>query len=325
MAGHADADPAGDTHEVTVEHRVGREVIWRSGDLERLVYHYTTDEQKAFVHPLRTGQGTLLTDFRPADHPWHRGLWFAWKYLNGINFWEEWEGSAGTGRHGRVVFAGIDDLVRRAEWTTITTTYGYQDPTGLTLLEERRTVRIGLPPAGSCTIDWDAMFTAVAGPVCLDRTVITPEAPWGGYAGLSFRGAADWRAIRGLNSEGHHDRGLKNKRARWVQMSGAGGDGRRASLAILDHPGNPRYPSFWYYGDDIDPLGFPFLNPSLVLAAPYNLDAGETVRLRYRIFAQDQEHAAAVLDDQHAAFAAGHLPVPVEAPTPDTRRQGPSE
>jgi hypothetical protein len=24
----------------------------------------------------------------PADHPWHRGVWFSWKYLSGVNYWE---------------------------------------------------------------------------------------------------------------------------------------------------------------------------------------------------------------------------------------------
>ena len=44
---------------------------------------------KPYFHPLATPGGTLLTDLRPTDHPWHRGLWFSWKFINGLNYWEE--------------------------------------------------------------------------------------------------------------------------------------------------------------------------------------------------------------------------------------------
>ena len=33
--------------------------------------------------------GTTLTWFQPADHRWHRALWFTWKKINGIVYWEE--------------------------------------------------------------------------------------------------------------------------------------------------------------------------------------------------------------------------------------------
>jgi len=307
--------PAPASPGVTVEHRVGREVVWRSGDVERLVYHYMTDQRKAFIHPLRTRGGAVLTDFTPADHPWHRGLWFAWKYLNGVNFWEE---AVDGAAYGRTEFAGIDELVWRADQTTMTTRYDYRDPAGTGFLSERRTLQVGLPADGSCTIDWDTTFTAYAQPVHLDRTAITPETAWGGYAGLSFRGAAAWHDIQGLDSEGRRNLDLKNKRARWVQIAGVGEDGQCASVAMLDHPENPRYPTYWYYGDATDPLGFAFVNPSLVLAEPYVVRPGETMRLRYRILVHTQALTAAVLNEQHAAFAAG-LPIL----SPDAQAPGP--
>ena len=29
-----------------------------------------------------------LTWMAPPDHPWHYGMWFSWKYLNGKIYWE---------------------------------------------------------------------------------------------------------------------------------------------------------------------------------------------------------------------------------------------
>lgn len=47
------------------------------------------DGAKPFLHPLRTVGGVPLTVFQPSDHVWHRGVWFSWKYIDGINYWEE--------------------------------------------------------------------------------------------------------------------------------------------------------------------------------------------------------------------------------------------
>ena len=44
---------------------------------------------KPFFHPVSVNGGTSLTNFRPEDHPWHYGLWFSWKLINGANYWEE--------------------------------------------------------------------------------------------------------------------------------------------------------------------------------------------------------------------------------------------
>ena len=45
-------------------------------------------EAKPFVHPLCLPDGRCVTDMRPKDHPWHLGLFFCWKFINGLNYWE---------------------------------------------------------------------------------------------------------------------------------------------------------------------------------------------------------------------------------------------
>ena len=29
-----------------------------------------------------------MTADRPPDHIWHHGLWFSWKFINKVNYWE---------------------------------------------------------------------------------------------------------------------------------------------------------------------------------------------------------------------------------------------
>ena len=58
-----------------------------------------------YFHPLRTTDGRLMTWDRPPDHLWHHGLWFSWKFINKINYWEL---DAKTGRPaGRTSWSNI--------------------------------------------------------------------------------------------------------------------------------------------------------------------------------------------------------------------------
>ena len=68
--------------------------------------------RRPFLHPVRTPAGHVLTIDAPDDHPWHHGLWFAIKYVDDDNFWEEME-PYGVVRHdGRpTVTEGADGAI----------------------------------------------------------------------------------------------------------------------------------------------------------------------------------------------------------------------
>ena len=57
------------------------QVVWQ--------WNYAAGLAKPYFHPVALTDGTVLTAPSPADHPWHRALWFSWKMLNGVNYWEE--------------------------------------------------------------------------------------------------------------------------------------------------------------------------------------------------------------------------------------------
>jgi hypothetical protein len=51
---------------------------------------YNADHRKRpNLHPVAAPSGAVLTRDAPDDHPWHHGLWFTIKFVNGENFWEE--------------------------------------------------------------------------------------------------------------------------------------------------------------------------------------------------------------------------------------------
>ncbi|MGW2945031.1 DUF6807 family protein, partial [Streptomyces sp. NPDC001226] len=42
---------------------------------------------KPYLHPMRTLAGDIVTDYRPNDHRWHKGLQLTASHLSGQNLW----------------------------------------------------------------------------------------------------------------------------------------------------------------------------------------------------------------------------------------------
>jgi len=235
---------------------------------------------------LRVADGPLLTWARPADHVWHYGLWFSWKYINGVNYWEEKNGKAdgetrdggwseGVGAEGRAFL-----LVNRS----------YR-PQGAgkdaNVLEEKRTIKISAPAEdGSYYMDWEMVFTAVVD-VKFDRTPIPGEPNgqgWGGYAGLSMRFADGMKDVEtvatGIGRVKRNEHNRLDTTAAAMGQSGIFADGKPYGVAILAHPSNPRAPGDWYA---LEGGNFNFFNAAFLLKGAYTLAKGETLTLRYRV------------------------------------------
>src|SRR5436190_19088925 len=67
-----------------VECQFDGQTLWR--------FLFSTNYCKPCFHPLRVSGGEPLTTLQPSDHKWHYGLWFSWKYINKVNYWEERDG-----------------------------------------------------------------------------------------------------------------------------------------------------------------------------------------------------------------------------------------
>ena len=46
-----------------------------------------SDSPKPCFAPIYTPSGQLITEYRPADHTWHAGLYFGWVHCNDTNLW----------------------------------------------------------------------------------------------------------------------------------------------------------------------------------------------------------------------------------------------
>lgn len=243
-------------------------------------WHYRwTGGHRPCVHPLRSPAGDVLTVDGPVDHPWHHALWFAVKYVNGENFWEEY-GDFGVVTHeGPPVVAG-DELTGDLVWVA-------HDGGHVRLRERRRLTHVALA-ADAYAVDWDLTLVPPVDTV-LDRT---PFTTWGGYGGLTLRGRADWHDTVLLTSDGHTGDRRLGDRAAWCDLTGQVAEtGRAAGVLMIDHPENPSFPTPWYastraatYGDE----GWAnFMNAAFLWDGPREVAGGEALRLRHRLVVHD--------------------------------------
>lgn len=283
----------------------------------RVVWQFNFDQKggKPYFHPICLTDGTELTWHRPPDHPWHYGLWFSWKYINGLNYWEE---DRQTGlSEGRTEIRRLEVKPGGNYSATVAMELSYHPPGAPAVLMEDRRITVGTPDAqGAYRIDWSGHFTAGAADVLLDRTPITGEKngqSWGGYAGLSMRLAkniTDWQLI---DSEGRKDLAAHGQKARWMDFSGQSADGQTGGIAIFDHPDNLRHPAPGFV--IMDPkVPFAYFSPALLFNQPYILPVGKNLTLRYRVLIHPGRIDANALEQewQSIRFAIDDLQLTIE-------------
>ncbi len=244
--------------------------VWQS--------NHRAGEGKPCLHPVGSIDGVPLTEFRPADHPWHRGIWLTWKYINGLCYWDEGKDGLSPGRTEVLQVKanlGADGSAR------IKLDIYFHPPGETPVMIEQRTIDFGPPQTdGSYRIDWRSKFVALED-LLLERTPI-PGQPGGvrhgGYAGFSARMAKTTHGWKVRSSDANAEQAEHGKPARWLHAGGPTSDGKTAGLAIFDHPKNTRHPSPWY----VEP-GMPYFSPAILFNEPLKIPAGESLELRYRL------------------------------------------
>lgn len=269
-------------------------------------FHFDKAEDKPYFHPVRTLDGHDLTWLRPADHIWHRGLWFSWKTINGINYWEE---DAKTG-----LSAGRSEVMkvqteRRPDFSALLVVeLSYHPPGQPELLHEERLITVQAPrDDGSYRMDWRLTFRAKDQAVRLDRTLPSSMGgpAYGGYAGLSFRAASSLKSHRVLDSTGWENTAKlvgHGRPAKWMDFSGVVDEaqGRWAGVAFLDHTSNFRHPSPWYVYLSGD---FGYFSPALLYDEPLELPPNGKLGLFYRLVIHSGKGSSDLLEREWELFS----------------------
>ena len=220
------------------------------------------------LHPVATPSGAVLTRDAPDDHPWHHGLWFTIKFVNGENFWEE-QPPYGVLRH-------VDDTT--LHWIR-------PDRETVVIVEDRRIEHVDVAE-DAYAIDINIVLTPQVD-VVLDRT---PFTTWGGYGGLALRGRPDWTDTRILLADGsEHDRVLGTP-SPWCDLSGHV-DGTEGGMLVVPHETTPWYGSTRAatYGEE----GWSnFLNAAFLWDGPIEVPAGAPKAFGFRVIVHDGIWAA---------------------------------
>jgi hypothetical protein len=276
------------------------------GDRGVATYRYGPELVKPVIHPLKTLSGLTVTRAYPFeefpeeshDHPHHTGVFFTYDDVDSVRFW------AATSPPPQIRQIGIDSFVKRG-MGTIATTSQWIDKNGKVLLEERRTMLFA-PGGKEYTVDFDITLAAVDTTVTFGPTkegmFAIRVAPWLQESG----GTGAYLSSRSVTSAGE----IWGRRAEWVRIEGES-NGRRAGVAILNHPASVNHPTYWHTRDyglfSANPLGQTFFEQSRKTADPelfvLTIKPGERALFRFRVIAYDGSLNKLEMDSRYNAYS----------------------
>lgn len=264
-------------------------------------FQFHSKWDKPFLYPIRTVSGLVLSRGYPVeprdgeehDHDWHRGIWYGHGDISGEDFWREKPDKSTA----RLVVSG--EPVIRGDRLEVALSMTGAKGKRLGTIRERYAFR---KDGARALIDSTISVTADAG-----QTLRFGDTDDGGFA---FRLSDDFRQDRGaelLNSEGKT--GTENiwgKPARWIKYSSNTG-GKRAGVALLDHPSNLRHPTRWhargYSLCSANPFALTSFTKDKTADGSYTLPAGQTLTLRYLVITHEGEMSAPDVERYFREFA----------------------
>ncbi|MGX5717452.1 DUF6807 family protein [Arthrobacter sp. MAHUQ-56] len=246
------------------------------------------------LHPVRTLNGTAVTDHQPLDHVWHLGAGVALQDVDGVNFWGGRTYTREAGQyvwrpdHGTIAVTGapVEETAAGPGGAEgkLQESLSWNGPDGApVLLEERTWAWSGVAPSiWRLSLDF-ALSPAGNKPVSLGSPGSNGRFE-GGYGGFFWRlpACADalvWTADGSGESETH------GTCTRWLAWSGNFGgpgtfDGAPATLVFVA-PESSADPWFVRVG------GYPGVGQSLAWDTPVIAEPGSPVRRQITVFVAD--------------------------------------
>jgi hypothetical protein len=293
---------------------------------------YPDTLEKPVLYPLHAANGTVVTrsfplDSRegdPTDHPHHLGLWFNFENLNGLDFWnnsyaipankKNLYGWIRTDRILETKSGNTGVLTYHANWTDQqkdiileeTTRYEFSGNENQRVIDRFTTLKA----------DKDAFFKDAKDGMLglrLAHELQMPDAKDQKFTDdkgnvTIVKGGTDHVANGNyVTSAGKTGDDAWSSRAVWCKVFGKMG-ADSVSIAIIDHPKNPNYPTFWHargYGlFAANPLGEKIFTNGKS-EKMLTLKKGESVTFRYRIVINNgnQTTSAAQLNTLAGSFA----------------------
>ncbi|MEP6757301.1 MAG: PmoA family protein [Chthonomonadales bacterium] len=267
-------------------------------------YDTKTGPNKPYFNPIFAPGDALITRKYPFenvvgeshDHPHHRGLWFTHGSVNGEDYWSE------VGIKAKTVNTGVSALVSGAVYGRFVASTDWINGAGMKIGSDTRTVTV-FPAGTDIIMDFEEAFKAG------DQPVVFGDTKEGSFG---IRLADSMRIVGGdghiVMSTGVKDGATWGKRAEWVDYYGSVG-GKTVGVAILDNPGNLRFPTTWHVRDyglfANNPFGLHDFNndkknPHL---GDFTLEAGKIQMFKYRLLFHSGDTSAARIAELWNGYA----------------------
>ncbi|MCW2857782.1 MAG: hypothetical protein JWR52_3397 [Marmoricola sp.] len=283
----------------------GRALTITAADVPLATYVYLPDAPaveapKPYFHPLRTTSGAPVTNYRPWDHRWHKGVQMTLSHVTevetgvGQNFWggPTFEADApgngyvwrdNLGRQDHVVFDKVMagdavEVAERLDWVTSTDDRWFA---------EERTVRLSNVDLarGLWVLDFATTLTNTHSGALRIGSPTTHGRPRAGYTGFFWRGPRAWTDAPIIAADGTDGETVMGHRADWVAMAGQH-DGRDGGATVLLYAGrsSAAVPLTWFARTEM----FAALNPSVAFHDEFDLAPGKTLVLTHRLVVIDR-------------------------------------
>ena len=227
---------------------------------------------RPYIHPLRSPDGKhVLTQFSPGHHKHQTGLYWGQTRINRRDFFHNYKGDYWKHIETR---QGSNSMEFHSQLL---------DSKGDPILEDRQEWHY-IPGENHYILDLSWTGTAIQD-VTIGRYA---------YGGLFLR--MPWK--RGtkascINSEGHKNQQGEGKPAKWVDLAmQIDGADSMAHVVMIDHPGNPGYPTLWRIDGQLG------VGPALARRGDIKIPAGESLTYRYRLLVYEGDDFRTKLVEQ---------------------------
>lgn len=244
-------------------------------------------KRSAFIHPLNSPGGEILTRIQPPDHYHHYGIWAPWtKTFIGdreIDYWNLAKGE-GTVRSRAILSKSIGPGFASFLALQEHIDKGYEGGERVTMDEFWEVRYWGLElNKPRYSLDLNSTFRNV-----LEDTILFEAYRYGG--GIGYRSTARWNGENSsvLTSEGHGRISADGTKARWCIIEGES-DVRegRSGILFMSHPMNREHPEpmrVWPLDSNDGQLFFEFCP---IRHNSWQIIPGYDYTLRYRIIVFD--------------------------------------
>jgi len=259
-------------------------------------------KRSAFIHPLYSPEGEVLTRIQAPDHYHHYGLWNPWTLTfigkREVDFWNLYKGE------GTVRFAGMVSQVEGPVFTGFKSLQEHIDfgakGGDAVAMNELFDVRVWNVTNQRYLFDYMSTLNTP-----LDSGIMLAAYRYGG--GIGYRATEKWHKNNSsvLTSEGRDRKTADGSNARWVIIEGESvAKEGHSGILFMSYPANRMHPEpMRVWPEDSNGRGDVYFEFCPIRHKDWKLEKGNDYTLKYRLVVFDGEMTSEEAENYWQAFA----------------------